>query len=79
MAHNEARRITNLGGAGRLRVWNTQTILLRAAGGTHLPDRATMKAVYETMRSLDDALAPIGETNLLSDRSWARSSAALPN
>lgn len=71
MAHNEALRIKKLGGAGRLRVWDTQTILLRAVGGPHLPDQATMKAVYASMQSLDDALPPISTTNLLSAEIWA--------
>ncbi len=72
MAHNEARRITNLGGGGRIRVWNTQTILLRAAGGQQLPDKAAMKLVYEQMLSLDDALPPIAETTLLTSAIWNR-------
>ncbi|NDL56631.1 hypothetical protein [Phytoactinopolyspora mesophila] len=76
MAQNEARRINGLEAAGRLRVWNTQTILLRAAGSTHLPDRARMKTVYENMRSLDSALPPISETNLLTAAIWERTNAA---
>lgn len=70
MAHNEARRIKNLGGTGRLRVWNTQTILLRAAGSAHLPDKATMKTVYESMLPLDAALPAISQTNLLTTAVW---------
>ncbi|HEX6316617.1 MAG TPA: hypothetical protein VFZ73_17215 [Gemmatimonadaceae bacterium] len=76
MAHNEARRISHLEGTGRLRVWNTQTILLRAAGSAHLPDRAKMKTVYKDMRALDAALPPIGETNLLTSATWERIEAA---
>jgi len=72
MAHNEARRIKNLGGTGRLRVWDTQTILLRAAGSAHLADKPTMKTIYETMLALDDALPPISETTLLSADVWAK-------
>jgi hypothetical protein len=70
MAHNESRRITALAGEGRLRVWNTQTILLRAAGTSHLPDRASMKAIYGHMRPLDAALPPIEETTLLTAVNW---------
>jgi hypothetical protein len=76
MAYNEARRIKNLGGTGRLRVWNTQTILLRAAGSAHLPDKATMKTVYESLLPLDAALPPISETNLLTAAVWEKIEAA---
>jgi hypothetical protein len=72
MAYNEARRIKSLGGTGHLRVWDTQTILLRAAGSAPLPDKGTMKTVYERMLSLDAALPPIRETNLLSGEVWAK-------
>ena len=70
MAHNEARRIEKLGGIGRFRVWNTQTILLRAVGSTYLPDKATMKSVYESMLPLDAALPAISETDLLTAAVW---------
>lgn len=76
MAYNEARRISHLEGTGRLRVWNTQTILLRAAGSAHLPDRAKMKTVYENMRPLDAALPPTSETNLLTSAIWKMIEAA---
>ncbi len=70
MARNEARRIEKLGGIGRFRVWNTQTILLRAVGSTYLPDKATMKSVYESMLTLDAALPAISETALLTAAVW---------
>jgi hypothetical protein len=76
MAHNEAHRIRHLDGTGRLRVWNTQTILLRAAGSTYLPDRAKMKAAYKLMQPLDSALPPISETNLLTAAVWEKAAAA---
>lgn len=72
MASNEARRINNLGSTGRLRVWNTQTILLRAAGGAELPDKATMRTVYDRMLALDAALPPINETSLLTAEVWEK-------
>lgn len=72
MAQNEALRITRLEGAGRLRVWDTQTILLRAIGGAHLPDRATMKSTYASMQSLDAALPPISTTDLLAEEIWKK-------
>lgn len=72
MAYNEIRRINKLGGSGRLRVWNTQTILLRAAGSAHLPDKATMKTVYDRMLPLDAALPPINETDLLTAAVWEK-------
>ncbi|WP_050671373.1 PIN domain-containing protein [Luteipulveratus halotolerans] len=70
MAHHEAGRLTRIMGAGRLRVWDTTTILRRAARSDSLPDRTAMKAVYEQMRGLDLALPPIAETGLLDDRLW---------
>lgn len=76
MAQNEARRIENLGGTGRLRIWNTQTMLLRAAGSAHLPDKATMRTVYRHMLALDAALPPIDETDLLTADTWKRVEAA---
>jgi hypothetical protein len=72
MAYNEVRRINKLGGRGRLRVWNTQTILLRATGSAHLPDKATMKTIYDRMLPLDAALPPINETDLLTAAVWEK-------
>jgi len=72
MAHNEARRFNNLDGTGRLRVWNTQTILLRAARSSHLPDKARMRTIYESMLPLDAALPRISETNLLTAAVWEK-------
>lgn len=70
MAHNETVRINAMAGVGRLRVWNTQTILLRAAGTEHLASKPAMKSVYESMLPLDAALPPITETTLLSPDIW---------
>ena len=75
MARHEARRIKNRGCAGLLRVWNTETILLRAAGSDYLPDKNTMKSVYESMLPLDAALPAIGETSLLTAAVWEKTRA----
>ena len=48
----------------------TLTILERAAGSQHIPDKATMRDVYERLRGLDDGLPPVQRTNLLSVAHW---------
>lgn len=72
MAHVEAQRIQRLPSPGRLRVWDTPSILRRAIGSEYLPSRGAMKAIYERLRTLDLALPPIGETNLLDAAEWER-------
>ncbi|GAA5112845.1 hypothetical protein [Haloechinothrix salitolerans] len=56
---------------GSIRLVNTLTVLERAAGGQHIPDKATMQSIYKRLRSLDDALPPIGRTGLLSPTRWS--------
>lgn len=58
-------------GVGSIRLANTLTVLHRAAGGKHIPDKATMRDIYKRLRSLDDGLPPIETTNLLASRLWA--------
>lgn len=70
MAQQEAARLRHRGAPGSLRVWNTQTVLLRAARSPELPDKATARVVYERMRPLDLALPPIDQTNLLTSDMW---------
>lgn len=50
---------------GGIRLVNTRVVLERAAGGTHLPDRAAMRKVYARLRECDDGLPPIEQTGLL--------------
>lgn len=56
---------------GTLRLIRTLTVLERAAGSEHLPDRAAMRDTYERMRRLDDGLPPIDSTSLLSSALWS--------
>lgn len=55
---------------GSVSLVNTLTVLERAAGGRHLPDRAAMREVYQRLRGLDDGLPPLEMTNLLSHVLW---------
>jgi hypothetical protein len=56
---------------GSIRLVSTLTVLERAAGGQHIPDKAIMHSIYERLRRLDDGLPPIGTTNLLSSTHWS--------
>jgi hypothetical protein len=73
-AAREAQRLHRLRGAGRsvgaIRLINTITVLERAAGSPHLPDRAAMGSLYERLRGLDDGLPPLANTNLMSLQVW---------
>lgn len=55
---------------GSIRLANTITILAKAAGGEHLPDKTAMRATYDRLRACDDGLPPIASTPLLSGRTW---------
>lgn len=55
---------------GKITLVNTPTILRRAAGGAHIPDRSTMRTIYNRLRSCDDGLLPVERTNLLSREVW---------
>jgi hypothetical protein len=48
----------------------SMTVLQRAAGGEHIPDRAAMRDIYKRLRGVDDGLPPIETTNLLSADLW---------
>jgi hypothetical protein len=50
---------------------STLTVMGRAAGTQHLPDRAAMRDTYRRLRELDDGLPPIEKTDLLSDALWS--------
>ena len=74
VATAEVRRLDRLRGSGRpvgtIRLATTLTILERAAGRPHLPDRAAMREVSGRLRSCDDGLPPIETTRLLSRDVW---------
>lgn len=56
---------------GSITLASTLTVLGRAAGTVHLPDRAAMRDTYRRLRELDDGLPPIEKTDLLSDTQWS--------
>jgi len=69
---NRLRRLRTSGHAvGSIRLASTLTVLERAARGQHIPDKATMRGIYERLRGLDDGLPPIENTNLLSPARWS--------
>ncbi|MFF0234356.1 hypothetical protein [Micromonospora sp. NPDC005254] len=49
---------------------NTLTVLERAAGSEHIPDKTAMRDVYDRLRGLDDGLPPVDTTNLISTACW---------
>ncbi|GLZ41227.1 hypothetical protein [Actinokineospora sp. NBRC 105648] len=71
MAQQEAARFARMAPRrGSIRVWNSETVLLRAAGSPQLPDKSTMRRIYGAMRPLDAALPPIDQTDLLTSSVW---------
>lgn len=65
------RRIASSGHpVGSITLASTLTILGRAAGTEHLPDRAAMRDIFSRLRGLDDGLPPIEKTDLLSPKFW---------
>ena len=75
VATSEIARLQRLSISGRsvgsITLASTLTVLRRAAGKEHLPDRAAMRSTYRRLRELDDGLPPIGKTDLLSDTLWS--------
>jgi hypothetical protein len=75
IATAEKRRLERLQAqgvqVGSITLVSTLTVLERAAGSAHLPDRAAMRALYQRLRQLDDGLVPIGNTNLMSPAVWS--------
>ena len=74
IATSEISRLQRLRSNGRavgsIRLASTLTVLERAAGGEHIPDKATMRDIYKRLRGLDDGLPPVETTNLLSSALW---------
>jgi hypothetical protein len=74
MAASEMRRLLRLQSqgrdVGRIILVRTLTVMRRAAGSSHIPDKATMRDVYQRLRGLDDGLPPIEKTDLLSTTIW---------
>lgn len=72
LENNRLGRLRTSGHAvGSIRLVSTLTVLERAAGGQHIPDKATMRTVYTRLRGLDDGLPPIDTTNLLKSARWS--------
>lgn len=73
-AATEARRLQRLQADGKtigsIRLINTVTVLERAAGGEHLPDKNAMRDLYGRLRNLDDGLPPLDTTNLMNLHCW---------
>lgn len=74
VATSEIHRLHRLLSSGRpvgsITLASTLTILARAAGTEHLPDRGAMRDTYRQLRGLDDGLPPIEKTDLLSPKLW---------
>lgn len=74
IATSEINRLRRLGSSshpvGSITLASTLTVLGRAAGTEHLPNRAAMRDTYNRLRGLDDGLPPIENTDLLSSRFW---------
>jgi hypothetical protein len=75
IATSEIARLRRLGSGGSsvgsITLVSTLTVLERAAGIEHLPDRSAMRDTYRRLRELDDGLPPIEKTNLLADSLWS--------
>jgi hypothetical protein len=74
VAAAEARRLQRLQASGKpvgsIGLINTLTVLERAAGSEHLPDKDTMRDLYRRLRTLDDGLPPLTSTNLMTLTCW---------
>jgi hypothetical protein len=74
MASMEARRLdrVRLGGtpAGHLQIITTLTVLERSIRTDAMPDKKTMRDLYERICPLDDGLPHIDSTNLLTSSRW---------
>ena len=75
IATSEINRLRRLRSSGRpvgsITLASTLTVLARAAGTKHLPDRAAMRDIYNRLRGLDDGLPPIDNTVLLAPKFWS--------
>lgn len=50
---------------GAISLVTTVTVLKKAAGGNHLPDKDAMRDLYGRLRGIDDGLLPIAQTGLM--------------
>lgn len=77
VATSEIRRLRRMAASGHavgaVMLVSTLTVLERAAGGRHIPDKTAMRGIYQRLRRLDDGLPPLEATSLLSPAIWPRS------
>ena len=75
IATSEIRRLQRLGSSGHpvgsITLASTLTVVGRAAGTEHLPDRAALRDTYSRLRGLDDGFPPIENTGLLAPERWS--------
>ena len=55
---------------GAISLVTTVTVLKKAAGGNHLPDKDAMRDLYGRLRGIDDGLLPIAQTGLMDLPTW---------
>lgn len=68
---NRLRRLAVSGKhVGSLTLYNTHTVLKRAAGSEHLKDKNAMRTVYDLLREHDAGLVHINQTDLLGSPPW---------
>lgn len=74
MAAREAARLQRLQranpGTGRVSLISTVSVLKKAAGSEHLPDRSAMRDLYIRLQKLDDGLLPLTKTGLMELPIW---------
>ncbi|GAA3230789.1 hypothetical protein ACFO1B_27100 [Dactylosporangium siamense] len=74
-ASGEIRRLqrmrANGSTVGSISLASTLTVLEKAAGTTHIPDRAKMRDIYQRLRGLDDGLPAIDKTTLMTTTRWS--------
>ena len=55
---------------GKISLITTVTVLKKAAGSEHLPDKGAMRDLYGRLRGIDDGLLPIAQTGLMDLSTW---------
>ena len=55
---------------GAISLVTTISVLKKAAGGEHLPDKGAMRDLYGRLRGIDDGLPPIAQTGLMDLPIW---------
>jgi hypothetical protein len=74
LATSEIRRLKRQRDLGRtvgeIILASTLTVLKRAAGTEHIPDKTAVRSLYLQLRGLDDGLPPIEQSGLLSPGLW---------